>query len=125
MRRLGDAAWRRFESGRDAAKAFGVSSGYISLLINDPSTAPVHLREMFEARPARAAPPRKRKRPAEKPRFVRRHVEGATSKANGKWRSSMFPGREFDDLDEYREAKKQHKERRAAYADQTSSRFKK
>jgi hypothetical protein len=29
----------------------------------------------------------------------------------------MFPGREFDDLDAYRAAKKQRKERRAAYAD--------
>ena len=30
----------------------------------------------------------------------------------------MFPGREFDDFDALREAKKQHKERRAAYVDQ-------
>jgi hypothetical protein len=30
----------------------------------------------------------------------------------------MFPGREFDDLDAYRAAKKQREERRAAYADQ-------
>ena len=42
-----------------------------------------------------------------------------------KWSSDMFPGREFDDLDAFRAAKKQHKERRAAYSDQTSSRFKK
>ena len=30
----------------------------------------------------------------------------------------MFPGREFDDLDEYRAAKKQRAARRAAYSDQ-------
>jgi len=30
----------------------------------------------------------------------------------------MFPGREFDDLDAYRAAKKQRKERRDAYLDQ-------
>jgi hypothetical protein len=29
----------------------------------------------------------------------------------------MFPGREFDDLDAYRAAKKQRKEQRAAYSD--------
>ena len=47
---------------------------------------------------------------------VGKRVEGATQKANGKWRSShMFPGREFDDLDEYRAAKKQRAERRATY----------
>ena len=45
-------------------------------------------------------------------------VEGAAQKVNGKWSNSeMFPGREFDDLDAYRAAKKQRKERRAAYAD--------
>jgi len=33
------------------------------------------------------------------------------------------PGREFDDLDAYRAAKKQRKERRAAYSDQTSSKY--
>ena len=43
-----------------------------------------------------------------KPRFVSRQVEGARSKANGKWSNpEMFPGREFDDLDAYRAAKKQ------------------
>ena len=46
-------------------------------------------------------------------------VEGAEQKANGKWScSSLFPGREFDDLDEFREAKKQRAARRAAYSDQ-------
>ena len=29
----------------------------------------------------------------------------------------MFPGREFDDLDAYRAAKKQRKERRDAYSE--------
>ena len=76
----------------------------------------MHVRETFEARPARAPPPKKRKRPAKKePRFVQRHVEGATSKSNGKWRSQMFPGREFEDLDAYRAAKKQRTDERAAY----------
>ena len=45
--------------------------------------------------------------PPKKPRFVQRCVEGARSKANGKWSSQHFPGREFDDLDAYRAAKKQ------------------
>ena len=60
--------------------------------------------------PAHAPPPpKKRKRPAKKkPRFVQRNVEGACSKANGKWANKdTFPGREFDDLDAYRAAKKQ------------------
>ena len=50
---------------------------------------------------------------------VGKSVEGARQKSNGKWSNSRtFPGREFDDLDEYRAAKKQRKERRAAYSDQ-------
>ena len=41
---------------------------------------------------------------------------------NGKWRNhGMFPDREFDDLDEYRAAKKQRKERRAAYSVQANA----
>ena len=84
-------------------------------LINTPSKA--RLRETFETR---SAPPKKRKRPAKKkPRFVQRKVEGAIQKANGKWRSEMFPGREFDDLDAYRAAKKQRKEQRKEYIAQT------
>ena len=46
----------------------------------------------------------------------------ATSKANGKWRSDMFPGREFDDLDEYRAAKKQRAARREEYSAQNGLR---
>ena len=58
----------------------------------------------------------KRRRKGETGMHVGKRVEGATQKANGKWRSShMFPGREFDDLDEYRAAKKQRAERRATY----------
>ena len=39
------------------------------------------------------------------------YVEGAAQRANGKWYNTyLFPGREFDDLDEYRAAKKQRKE---------------
>ena len=46
-------------------------------------------------------------------------VDGATQKKNGKWTNhDIFPGREFDDLDAFRAAKKQHVERRAAYSDQ-------
>ena len=46
-------------------------------------------------------------------------AEGAYQKANGKWANHyMFPGREFDNLDEYRAAKKQHAEQRIAYSDQ-------
>ena len=43
-------------------------------------------------------------------------------KQNGKWRSKMFPGREFEDLDEFRAAKKQRKEQRAAYSEQHAGR---
>ena len=53
-------------------------------------------------------------------------VDGATQKKNGKWTNhDIFPGREFDDLDELRAAKKQRKERRAAYSAQTASKYKK
>ena len=46
-------------------------------------------------------------------------VEGARQKKNGKWTNPvMFPGRDFDDLDAYRAAKKQRSARRAAYLDQ-------
>jgi len=100
---------------RSSAKAFRLHQTHVCILINDPSSSP--WRETFEARPARAPRPKKRERPAKKkPRFVRRHVEGASSKANGKWRSSMFPGREFDDLDAYRAAKKQRAARREEYS---------
>ena len=48
-----------------------------------------------------------------------RRAEGATQKLNGKWRNhEMFPDREFDDLDEYRAAKKQHAARRKEYSAQ-------
>ena len=37
-----------------------------------------------------------------------KYAEGAYQKQNGKWADArMFPGREFDDLDAYRAAKKQ------------------
>ena len=49
----------------------------------------------------------------------RNWVEGAIQKVNGKWSSpQLFPGREFDDLDAYRAAKKQRVEQRAEYSDQ-------
>ena len=42
--------------------------------------------------------------------------EGAIQKSNGKWANgNMFPGREFEDLDEYRAAKKQRAARREEY----------
>jgi len=122
MRRVGDSEWRCFGSRKDAAKAFGVSHQDVSYLIKDPSKAP--LRKTFEARPSRAPPPRKRERPtkgkagAAPPKKKPRRVEGAEQKVNGKWRSDMFPGREFDNLDEYRAAKKQRYARREEYREQ-------
>ena len=121
MRRVGDKAWRWFESQSDAAKAFGVSAVEVSSLVRNAKWA--SLRGSFEARPA---PPRKRERPTEgkaggapKKRATKLTIEGAFQKANGKWTCPfMFPGREFDDLDEYRAAKKQRAERRAAYSHQ-------
>ena len=74
------------------------------------------------------------KRRAKRPRetveltgmHVGRTVEGAYQKENGKWANPvMFPGREFNDLDAYRAAKKQRNERRAAYSAQTASKYKK
>ena len=59
---------------------------------------------------------------APKKRAKKLTIEGAFQKANGKWTCPfMFPGREFDDLDEYRAAKKQRAERRAAYSHQARS----
>ena len=58
--------------------------------------------------------------PPKKPRFVPRRVEGAVSKSNGKWRSERFPGREFDDLDAYRAAKKQRAEQRVKWSIQNT-----
>ena len=60
------------------------------------------------------APPKRRKptAPGKRPKYV----EGATQKQNGKWSCPlMFPGREFDDLDAYRAAKKQRYARREEY----------
>ena len=106
MRRIGDAAWRYFASRTDAAKAFGVTTNDVGYLLREPSKASRYACE-FEARPAPA--PKKRERP------TYRSVEGAKTKTNGKWRSGLFPGREFDDLDEFRAAKKQREERREDY----------
>ena len=81
------------------------------------------LRGSFEARDAQG-PPRKRERPTKgkaggAPRKRGKRVDGATQKKNGKWANSvMFPGREFDDLDAYRAAKKQRAARRAAWSAQ-------
>ena len=117
MRRLGDAEWRWFESQADAGKAFGVSAVDVSQLVRNPSKT--SLRVSLEARYAQG-PPRKRERPAKRkaggaPRKKTKCVEGARQKKNGKWSSSMFPGREFDDLDELRAAKKEHYSRREEY----------
>ena len=62
-----------------------------------------------------------RRRKRETGRHVGRSVEGATQNKKGKWsNSAMFPGRDFDDLDAYRAAKKQRNERRAAYSAQAN-----
>ena len=76
---------------------------------------------IFEA-PDERAPSRKRQAKLRgKPEtgmHVGKSVEGAVQKQNGKWRSNNFPGREFDDLDAFRAAKKQRAARLAAfYAD--------
>jgi len=117
MRRLGDAEWRWFESQADAGKAFGVSAVDVSQLVRNPSKT--SLRMSLEARYAQG-PPRKRERPTKRkaggaPRKKTKCVEGARQKKNGKWSSSLFPGREFDDLDELRAAKKEHYSRREEY----------
>ena len=91
----------------------------VSKLVRNPSKT--LLRETFEARPAL---PKKRERPTKgkagrAPRKKAKYFEGATQKANGKWTNpDTFPGREFDDLDAYRAAKKQYAARRAAWSAQ-------
>ena len=119
MRRVGDAEWRWFESQSDAAKAFaafGVSQQDVSELVRNAPWA--SLRGSFEARPA---PPKKRKRPRKAkaggaPPKKAKWVDGARQKQNGKWTDPVkFPGREFDDLDELRAAKKQRAARRDEY----------
>ena len=67
------------------------------------------MRGSFEARDAQG-PPRKRERPTKRKAHGAppKYAEGAIQKANGKWVNyKLFPGREFDDLDAYRAAKKQ------------------
>ena len=116
MRRVGDAAWRWFESQSKAVVAFGVSHSDVSYLIRDPSKATDHARENFEARPA---PSRKRERKRKARGAPPKSVEGAYQKQNGKWVDyGRFPGREFDDLDTYRAAKRQREARRAAWSAQ-------
>ena len=71
-------------------------------------------------REARLAPPRREaayeRKAGGAPRKRPKYVEGATQKQNGKWSCPlMFPGREFDDLDAYRAAKKQRYARREEY----------
>ena len=57
-----------------------------------------------------------------RPLVKRTFVEGAMQKSNGKWTNyDTFPGREFDDLDAYRAAKKQRVARRAAYSAQANA----
>ena len=94
-------------SRTDAAKAFSVTTNDVGYLLREPSKASRYACD-FEARPAPA--PKKRER------VVPRRAEGAFQKANGKWANyNMFPGREFDDLDEHRAAKKQREEQREEY----------
>ena len=74
---------------------------------------PPALTQMESIRRSKKARKKARALPRELTR--RPHVEGAYQKDNGKWANyHMFPGREFDDLDELRAAKRQHAEQRAA-----------
>ena len=83
-------------------------------LVNDRSKASASAR-LFEARRVAAAAP-----VCDRPSRRIKCVEGACQKANGNWTNhEMFPGREFDDLDAYRAAKKQRKEQRKEYIAQT------
>ena len=125
MRRVGDAEWRWFGSRSDAGKAFSVSAQDVSHLIIDPAKATEYAREGFEARPA---PPKKRERPtkgkaggAPRKKAKKLSVDGAQQKQNGKWIDPVkFPGREFDDLDEYRAAKERRKEARVKWASENT-----
>ena len=66
---------------------------------------------------------RSAKRMKFKSELERVSVEGGYQKQNGKWANNhVFPGREFDNLDEYLAAKKQHAEQRIAYSDQNIGR---
>ena len=85
-----------------------------------PLSEPPPVKPSFEPPdPPVMVPEASRAPPTKKPRFVPRQLEGARSKSNGKWYNyKIFPGREFDDLDEYRAAKKQRTDQRAANWDQ-------
>ena len=66
------------------------------------------------------APARKKARTfSENQPYYGKIIEGARQKKSGKWTDPVkFPGREFDDLDAYRAAKKQRAARRSAYLHQ-------
>ena len=51
MRRVGDTAWRGFAMQKDAAKAFGVSPGDVSLLVNHPTKCSGKLLQYKARRP--------------------------------------------------------------------------
>ena len=72
--------------------------------------------------PDERGPAQKRRAKKQETPIVRKKLkraEGAYQNSSGKWSNfNMFPGREFDDLDAYRAAKKQRAEQRAAYSNQ-------
>jgi len=77
--------------------------------------------------PTRPPPPRALGRPPAprglplrrtKKKPKQKSVEGSRQKKSGKWFHRSFPGREFEDLDAIRAAKRQRAEQRAAYSAQ-------
>ena len=127
-----DAARVKYREAYDAARAHGP----LGPTLNFPGEAP--LASVLAAMPAGPPPPPaplprsartrtpkvivdppapapKKARTLKKPPYYKKFIEGATQKQNGKWRSDMFPGREFDNLREYRAAKEQRAEQREEY----------
>jgi hypothetical protein len=134
-----------FDDEEDAARAYDAALVKYKGLrtVNFPGEAP--LASVLAALPPapRPAPPRRSGR-APAPKVIvdapgpvlrcerdlpiarhspprRKSVEGAYRNQSGTWtNAAMFPGREFDDLDEYRAAKRQRTARRSEYSAQAN-----
>ena len=130
-----------YDDEEDAARAYDAAvfkydlQGNCRYTINFPGEAPLAsvLAALPDAAPLRRsgrAPAPKRKVDAPGPvlRCERGLPIGRTKKTLAdrqmKWFHRSFPGREFDDLDAIRAAKRQRAEQRASYTDQTSSSYK-